>query len=133
MERSAGAVVFRKEKNETYYLLLHYQAGHWDFPKGHIEEGESLKQTAIREIVEETGITDIVFLDGFKEKIEYFFKLENKAIFKVVMFFLAQTRTRGVNLSFEHTDFKWLSYKEALAQLTYKNAKEILKKAHNFL
>ncbi len=133
MERSAGAVIFRKEKEAIYYLLLHYQAGHWDFPKGHIEEGESLKQTIIREVAEETGIMDIVFIDGFKEKIEYFFKLKGKAVFKVVMFFLAQTETKEVKLSFEHVDFKWLFYEKALEQLTYKNAKEVLKKAHKFL
>ena len=89
MQKSAGTILFRREKEVTYYLLLHYQAGHWDFPKGHIEEGESLKQTIVREVVEETGITNIVFIDGFKEKIEYFLKLKGKVVFKVVMFFLA--------------------------------------------
>ncbi len=133
MQKSAGAVVFRREKEVTYYLLLHYQAKHWDFPKGHIEEGESLKQTIVREVAEETGIMDIVFIDGFKEKIEYFLKLKGKTIFKVVMFFLAQTKTKEVKLSFEHTGFKWLPYEKALEQLTYKNAKEVLRKAHSFL
>jgi len=133
MQKSAGAVVFRREKEETYYLLLHYQAGHWDFPKGHIEEGESLKQTVVREVAEETGIIDVVFIDGLKERIEYFLKVKGKAVFKVVIFFLAQTKTKEIKLSSEHTAFKWLLYEKALEQLTYKNAKEILRKAHNFL
>lgn len=40
VEKSAGAVIFRKEEGKIYYLLLHYQARHWDFPKGHLEKGE---------------------------------------------------------------------------------------------
>ena len=54
-EKSAGAIVFRKEK-EPVYLLLHYEAKHWDFPKGHVEKNETDEQTVRREIQEETGI-----------------------------------------------------------------------------
>ena len=61
-EKSAGAVVFRKEK-EPLYLLLHYEAKHWDFPKGHVEENESDNETVKREVEEETGIKDIEIID----------------------------------------------------------------------
>ena len=139
-EVSAGAVVFRKEKNQIYYLLLHYQSGHWDFPKGHIEEGESIKETIRREVKEETGIDDLKILSGFKEEIKYFFrksydKETKKAplVFKVVIFYLAETQTKEIKISFEHIGYKWLPYKEALSQLTFKNAKEILKKANEFI
>jgi len=133
LEKSAGAVVFRKEKGKIYYLLLHYQAGHWDFPKGIIEKGEKIEETVKREVREETGIKDIKFIEGFKEWIKYFFKLKSKNIFKIVTFFLAETQTQEVKISWEHIGYKWLHYEEALEQLTFKNAKEILQKANEFL
>ena len=72
VEKSAGAVIFRKEDDKIYYLLLHYQGGHWDFPKGNIEKGEKLEDTVRREVKEETGIENIKFALGFKEAIKYF-------------------------------------------------------------
>ncbi len=142
-EISAGAVVFRKEDNEIYYLLLHYKSGHWDFPKGHIEEGEKEKETVKREVKEETGIEDIKIIEGFREWIKYVFRStydldeneKSKAlwIFKIVTFYLAETKTKKVKISFEHLGYKWLSYDEALEQVTFKKAKEILKKAHHYL
>ena len=131
-ERSAGAIVFIKEK-EPIYLLLHYEEGHWDFPKGHIEEKETDTETVKREVGEETGIKDIEIIPNFKEKIQYFFKFKKELISKEVVFYLAKTNTKQVKLSFEHIGFKWLTYDKAIEQLTYKNAKEILKKANDFL
>jgi len=133
IEKSAGAIIFHKEDKKIYYLLLHYQSGHWDFPKGHIEKGEGLEETAKREIEEETGLRDIEITEGFKEIIKYFFKAEGKNILKFVTFFLVETKTKEVKISYEHIGYKWLSYEEALEQLTFKNAKEILKKASDFL
>ena len=131
-ERSAGAIVFRKEK-ELKYLLLHYEAGHWDFPKGNIEEGETDIETVKREIQEETGIKDVEILKDFKEKISYYFKFGGDLISKTVVFYLAKTKTKEIKLSFEHIGFIWLPYVKAMEKLTYKNAKEILKKANDFL
>ncbi len=142
-EKSAGAVVFRRKGNVIYYLLLHYEAGHWDFPKGHIEGRETEEETARREVFEETGIKDIDIKKGFKESVKYFFRKtynlpkheKSKApwVFKVVDFYLAETCTKEVKISREHIGFKWLPYEEALKQLNFKNAKNILKKAHGFL
>ena len=133
LEKSAGAVIFRKEGGNIYYLLLHYQSGHWDFPKGNIEKGEKLEETVKREVKEEAGLEDIEILPEFKENIKYFYKLKGKNIFKIVTFFLAETKTKEVKISWEHIGYKWLPYDEALEQLTFKNAKEILKKANNYL
>jgi len=142
-EVSAGAVVFRKEDGETYYLLLHYKPGHWDFPKGHIEKGESEEEAARREVEEETGIKDIRIFEGFREWIKYFFrrtyglKKEEKKnapwVFKMVSFCLAETKTKEIKISFEHIGYKWLPYDEALKQLTFKKAKEVLEKANDYL
>jgi len=133
VEKSAGAVVFRTQNNKIFYLLLHYTEKHWDFPKGHIEKGETPEQTAKREIKEETGIDDIKFIEGFKTWIKYFFKKDNQNIMKIVTFFLAETKQEDVKLSFEHIGYKWLPYEKAFERLTFKNAKEVLKKANDFL
>lgn len=132
-ERSAGAVVFMPDKKWIRYLLLHYGAGHWDFPKGHVEEGEKEEETAKREVKEETGIEKIDILKGFKEKIHYFYRFEDKLMSKDVVFFLAKSKEEEVKISFEHIGFEWLPYEEALERLTFKNAKEILKEANDFL
>ncbi|MBI2522909.1 NUDIX domain-containing protein [Candidatus Woesearchaeota archaeon] len=131
-EKSAGAIVFRKEK-EIRYLLLHYEAKHWDFPKGHIEKNETDEQTVKREIQEETGIKDVEIVKDFKEKIHYYYKFEGELITKTVMFYLAKTDEDQVKLSFEHIGYAWLPYEKALGKLTFENAKEILEKANNFL
>ena len=131
-ETSAGAVVFRKDK-KIKYLLLYYEEGHWDFPKGNIEKGEEEKETVKREIKEETGISKISFIVGFKEKIQYFYKLRGETVFKQVFFYLVEAKESKVKLSYEHIGYKWLNYDKALKQLTFKNAKEILKKANSFL
>lgn len=133
VEKSAGAVIFRQGNNKIYYLLLHYQAGHWDFPKGKNEKGEKLEETARREVKEETGIEDIEFLANFKESIKYFYKLKGKNIFKIATFLLAKTKKKKVKISWEHIGYKWLSYQKALEKLTFKNAKKVLQKANDYL
>ena len=139
VEKSAGAVVFRKEKGKIYYLLLHYPSGartpkdYFDFPKGHLEKGETEIAAAKREIKEETGLTDIEITEGFKEWIKYFFRFKEKNILKFVTFYLARTKEKEVRVSSEHTGYKWLTFKDALAELKFKNAKEILKKADSHL
>jgi len=134
VERSAGTVIFRRKRgNILYYLLLHYESGHWDFPKGNIEKGEKLEETAKREIEEETGIKETNFIPGFKETIKYFYKRKKENIFKTVVFFLVETKTKEIKLSFEHIGFEWLPFEEASQRLTFKNAKQILKKANEFL
>jgi len=132
-EISAGAVIFRKVNEEPIYLLLHYGSGHWDFVKGHIEKGETEKQTVIRETEEETGITDLKFIDGFRERIKYFFHRGKKVVYKEVIFYLAETKKKEIHLSFEHIGYIWLPYKDAINQLTFENAKNVLKKAHKHL
>jgi bis(5'-nucleosidyl)-tetraphosphatase len=133
-ERSAGAVVFYMEENsEPEYLLLHYSAGHWDFPKGNIEAGENEKQTATREIQEETSITDVEFLDNFRMKIEYKYRHRRKRILKEVVLYLARVYTRRVILSHEHIGFTWKKFDDALQQLTYMNAKNLLTAAKEHL
>ena len=131
-EISAGAIIFIKSR-KIKYLLLQYGLGHWGFVKGNIEKNEDMKQTIIREAEEETGITDLEFIDGFKERESYVYKLKGKLISKEVIYLLAKTNTEKVKLSFEHQDYKWLAFDEALKYLKFKNAIKILKKADDLL
>lgn len=155
-EKSAGAIIFREEpfdkaqgkEGKRYYLLLHYpgmnkKGGHWEFAKGHIEEGEDYASTVRREVEEETGLKDIKIIPGFKQHIKYFFrerrqqnkKNQKKAswIFKLVTFFIAETKTKEIKLSVEHDGFVWLEYEQALKKITYKNSKELFKKVNEFI
>jgi bis(5'-nucleosidyl)-tetraphosphatase len=131
-EKSCGAVVFLKN-SEAKYLLLRYGAGHWDFVKGNVEPNESEKETVIRELQEETGIVDARFIDGFREKIEYFYRRQGSTIHKEVIFFLIETHTEKVELSYEHVGHIWLDYQHAMEKLTFKNAQNVLQKAHESL
>jgi bis(5'-nucleosidyl)-tetraphosphatase len=131
-EKSCGAVVYIRSPN-VKYLLLQYEAGHWDFVKGNVEKGENEQQTAVRELGEETGITDAQFIDGFKETISYFYKRQGAVVLKEVVFFLMETKTADIKLSFEHVGFTWLTYEEAMRKLTFKNARDVLQKAQDFL
>jgi len=126
-EHSAGIIVFRNNKRREY-LVLHYGAGHWDFAKGKIEKNESPEEAALRELNEETGIENIEMLE-FREKVRYVFQRGKRKVFKEVEFFLGKTNSSKVILSDEHTEFKWLAFEKAIDQLTFDNAKELLKKA----
>lgn len=136
-EISAGAIIYRTENGKIYYLLLQYPAmshrakkDYCDFPKGHLENGESDVVAMRREIKEETGLDDLKLVSGFRETIKYFFVIGEKKIFKIVTYYLAKTKTKEIKISPEHTGYTWLQFEEALKALSFANAKNILKKAN---
>lgn len=133
---SAGLVLFYEDNqmNQREYLLLHYLSGHWDFPKGKIEKGETKHQAALRELREETGLAAEI-LPGFEEQFTYWFRNydDGELLQKTVYFFIGQTDKKEVTLSREHTGYTWQRFDEAFAKLTYDNAKEMLTKAHKAL
>jgi 8-oxo-dGTP pyrophosphatase MutT (NUDIX family) len=132
-ETSAGIVLFRKEGSKKLFLLLHYPSGHWDFVKGKMEKGESTHQTAIRETKEETGIADITFIENFEEWIEYNFKHQGEVVQKKVVFFLAETKTKEVKISHEHSGYTWIDYNSSMEKTTFDNAKTVLTKAQKLI
>jgi len=132
-QKSAGIVLFRNDSDKNEFLLLNYPQGHWDFVKGKIEQNETSHETALRETKEETGITNIKFVDGFEESVEYDFRFKKEDIHKKVIFFLAKTNEKNIKLSHEHNDYLWLEYNDALKKTTFENAKNVLTKANEFL
>jgi bis(5'-nucleosidyl)-tetraphosphatase len=131
-ERSAGFVLFR-DGQPRLYLLLDY-GHHWDYPKGHIEDSETPMAAALRELKEETGITGAEVISGFAQEIAYFFRHKKKGLVrKTVTLFLARTQSAKVTLSDEHTNFAFEPYEQAIKRLTFPSARQVLKKAEEFL
>ena len=134
MDKSCGVALFNANK----VLLLRHSSissrggGHWDFPKGHIDDGESEIQAALRELEEETGIAHTNVIDGFRDTITYTFSRGHEQIGKEVVFFLATTKESKVTLSHEHIDYSWLDFDSAFLRLTYDNARQVLRNAIEF-
>ncbi|MBI3420935.1 MAG: NUDIX domain-containing protein [Candidatus Sungbacteria bacterium] len=144
LEHAAGAVIFHTAPTKREYLLLLHHPVHnarvplvdeeyWNFPKGHIEEGETADVAMRREILEETGIEQINILPGFEAREQYTVEIRGMKILKTVEFFLATTPQQDVRISREHRAYAWLPYDEAYARLTYQDSKRILAQADSFL
>lgn len=116
-EESAGVIPVYEESGEI--LLIQHHAGHWGFPKGHIERGENIKQAALRELAEETGLTRVK-LRGKPVIKKYTFEKNGKRIEKTVSYFIGIVDTKDVTIRQDEIQaFAWLPYNEALERLTY--------------
>jgi bis(5'-nucleosidyl)-tetraphosphatase len=133
-EKSVGGIIFRKD-GEVKYLLLHYQfkTDYWDFPRGNVEDNESEEETARREITEETGLSTLSFVGGFREVVKWFYMHEDEKVYKEAVLFLAEVDTKEITLSKEHVGYVWLPYDKARQKLTFDNVRTALDKAHEFL
>ncbi len=126
-EKSCGAVVFRKYHGNIELLLIkHVVGGHWSFPKGHVEAGETEEQTALREIKEETGI-DVELITTFREVVSYSPKRDTT---KDVIYFLGKAKTFQYTPQEEEiAQIKWVEINLAHSFLTYDNDKQLVNKA----
>lgn len=130
-EKSCGALVCRQRgKNTELLLLRHRNGGHWSFPKGHVEAGESEIQTALREVKEETGL-DIRLLDGFRERVEYSPKPD---VQKQVIYFLGCYQEGKVRRQKEEIrEIRWMPIDKADRMVTYSNDRDLIVRARDFL
>lgn len=134
LEFSAGGVVYKKEGQEFYFVLILNHEGIWTFPKGHIKKNEKPEDAAIREVSEETGVTDLK-IDTLIEKIDYFFVFNDQKIHKYVDYYLMQTshNTKLVPQLEEVGDARWIKDTELLDSVTYKEDISVIKRALSLL
>ena len=145
-EKSAGIILYRVDAQEgVQYLLLYLRGDYWNFSKGHIEEGESEAEGAIRELEEETGIKIKAVIDGWRQQTQFFYKEAHgdkagEFIRKDVALYLAELPAgqqvkllanggKGERIN----GYGWLPVKTALKYLKFKNLKEILTEADSYL
>ena len=130
-EKSCGAVLFTRRGKSIRYVIVHQRRGSWGFPKGHVEEGESERETALREIYEEVGIRPRL-IDGVREESRYM--LPRSTIRKTVVLFLAEYENQKIHPQKEELiDAPLLSYEEALTRLPHEDTRRILTAAHLFI
>lgn len=131
LEKSCGALVFRRFHGNTELLLIkHANGGHWSFPKGHVEEGETEEETALREIKEETGI-DVIIDPSFREVISYSPKKDTQ---KDVIYFIARAQNYDYTPQEEEiAQIKWVEINRAHTVLTYDNDKQLVNKAKQII
>ena len=130
METSCGVVLV----NYGTVLLLQYPQGHWDLPKGHVETNDDdRRSTMLRELAEETGITQVAVLDGFVERSEYSFRHKGKRQNKEVYWYVAETEQMNVELSHEHRGYLWLDWEQALETITHDETRNIVRLAEQYV
>ncbi|HEY9384578.1 MAG TPA: NUDIX hydrolase [Gemmatimonadales bacterium] len=130
-EVSAGGIVFRRDPAGLLrFLLIRDSYDNWGFPKGHLEDGESPADAALRETEEETGLRGLV-LHGPIRVIDWHFRFRGRFIHKYCHFFLFESadgepvpqEAEGI------TACHWRGLDEALSELSYENARGVLRRA----
>jgi 8-oxo-dGTP pyrophosphatase MutT (NUDIX family) len=119
----AGAIVVRPTKSEPRILLVTARRNpdNWIFPKGHVEDGESLEDAALREALEEAGVDgDVVDHAG---SMTFDFGDNNYT----VHYFVVTTSASGE--SREGRRFRWCRYKQAIKRLAYDETRDLLRVA----
>jgi 8-oxo-dGTP pyrophosphatase MutT (NUDIX family) len=129
-----GIVPVFHEGNDYQFLLIQHHAGHWGFPKGHADPGESPVQAACREFTEETGIADYQLLSDTSFAERYFFKQNGQLVRKTVTYFTALAHSTIVQCqAAEIQSYAWLDFEAAIARLSFENSKQILRDVYQYL
>jgi 8-oxo-dGTP pyrophosphatase MutT (NUDIX family) len=133
-EISAGGVVFRSNGGQPLFLLIRDSYSNWGFPKGHVERGEAPEAAAVREVEEETGLVGVESR-GAIEAIDWYFRFRGRLIHKVCHFFLMESVSEQTNPQRAEgiTACQWVTFDDALRMISYANARQILKRAHEMV
>lgn len=131
-EKSCGVIAYKTLGNVNYYLLIRAYNGDVGFPKGHVEEGESEVETAIRELREETNAAAEI-IDGFREVIEYTIP-SKRYVTKTVVYFLGRCAEDDIiPQRREVKDALFAPYDEAMRLITFEDSRKMLTKAENLI
>lgn len=130
-EKSCGAVVFRRDGDDMFVLLIrHKKGGHRSFPKGHVERGESERRTAEREVREETGAV-IRITERFRVPISY---SPMPGVEKEVVYFLAFTDDPAIRPRIgEIAEVEWMPVDSAERALSHDNDRMVFRSARRYL
>ena len=131
-EKSCGAVVFTREGGEIKYLVIKSLTGIYGFPKGHVEQGETEEETALREVLEETGIS-VSLLSGFRVEEEYPLPQKEDTIKRVVYFLGEYCDQEPRYQASELTDALLVDYETAMSLFQFDVSRRILTEADKFL
>jgi 8-oxo-dGTP pyrophosphatase MutT (NUDIX family) len=127
--KGCGIIIYRNSPRE-YLLVEQTFSKLWNFPKGHVNDGESERETALREVFEETGLT-VELIDGYREVISYD---ESKDAHMTLVMFLGKPLSMDVCIpKDEISDYAWLCYDAALKKIKFNNSREMLGKAEKFI
>ena len=133
-DRSVGVIPFRIEHETRHYLILRQTKGHWGFPKGHPEAGETDVEAALRELSEETGIATCTIIPGFRDIQHYSLEQNAVPIERELLLFVGETADeKTVVQPGETEEIVWLPYEEARERITYSESKGALDAAERFL
>lgn len=125
--------ILRQEEGEKFLLIQHH-AGHWGFPKGHADPGETAIAAACREFEEETGITAYKLLGETSFSEEYSFIRNKKNVRKTVTYFPAVVTSDVVTCQAkEIKDYAWLPYEAAVNKITFNPARQLLVEVYDYL
>ena len=131
-EKSCGVVVFTKINNEIKYLLIQNLEGSYGFPKGHIEQGETEKETALREVFEEVGLK-VTLIDGFRTEDEHLIPQKEDTMKKII-YFIGEYENQIFNYQKEELSNALLTdYNTAMELFQFDSSKRILTEANDFI
>jgi bis(5'-nucleosidyl)-tetraphosphatase len=133
-EYSFGIIPFKKRENEWHvFLVQHGRAKYWGFPKGHAEQGESPKESAIRELFEETHLKVLRFISDTPVEEHYNYTLHGQFIDKTVYLFIAEVEGEVHLQAEEIGDGRWFSIENAIQKLTYDIDKSAFSNAMQYI
>lgn len=133
-DEAFGIVPILPKKEQFLFLLIQHNAGHWGFPKGHADPGESAVEAACREFREETGIAEYQLLEEISFSEHYTFMRHGQKYQKTVIYFPALVRSETVTFQPEEIQaYRWADYDTAIARLTFDGSKRVLTDVRAYL
>jgi bis(5'-nucleosidyl)-tetraphosphatase len=126
--------ILMSETGEMQFLLIRHWAGHWGFPKGHAEAGETAIATALRELEEETGVQPYQVLTDTPFVEEYSFEKEGQTVLKTVTYFVGRVLSEAVTCQEQEIQaYAWVSFDTAMAQITFEQGRRLLQRVFEYL